>query len=401
MGALTPVGNTVSEFWHSLSEGTNGIDEIKSFDTQNMPFKLGAEIKNFNAAERLDKMTARKNDPYVLYALCAAKEAMEDSGLEGKIDGSRIGVYFGSGIGGMQTLCQEHASLLAFGPRKVTPQFIPKMISNIAAGAIAIRYQATGPNMAVSTACATGSTAIGEAFRAIGHGYADAMLCGGSEAAITPLTVAGFGNCLALTASADKNAASLPFDKRRAGFVIGEGAAALVLEEYEHAVKRGAPIYAEVAGYGSTCDAYHITAPSPDAAATARAITLAAAECGSVHASQIYINAHGTGTPMNDKTETLAFKNAFGGEAYMLHISSTKSMTGHMLGAAGAAEAIACIKALQHQTIPPTINLSVPDEECDLDYTPNTALKTQIDLALSTSLGFGGHNACLAFRMVS
>jgi 3-oxoacyl-[acyl-carrier-protein] synthase II len=366
-----------------------------------MPFKLGAEIKQFNAAERLDKMTARKNAPFVLYALCAAKEAMEDSGLEGQIDGSRFGVYFGSGIGGMQTLCQEHASLLEMGQRKVTPQFIPKMISNIAAGAIAIRYQATGPNMAVSTACATGSTAIGEAFHAIRHGYADAMLCGGSEAAITPLTVAGFGNCLALTASTDKNAASLPFDKRRAGFVIGEGAGILVLEEYEHAVNRGAPIYAEVAGYGSTCDAYHITAPSPDAAATARAITLAMAECGGVQASRIYFNAHGTGTPMNDKTETLAFKNAFGVEAYKLHISSTKSMTGHMLGAAGAAEAIACIKALQQQTVPPTINLSAPDENCDLDYTPNTAVKTPIDLALSTSLGFGGHNACLAFRAVS
>ena len=400
MGALTPVGNTVSEFWHSLSGGISGIDEIKSYDTGDSKFKMGAELKDFDPIARLDKMTVRKNDPFVVYALCAAQEAMENSGLEGHIAGDRLGVYFGSGIGGLQTLCQEHASLLEFGPRKVTPQFIPKMIANMAAGTIAIRYHATGPNMAVSTACATGATAIGEAFRTIRHGYADAMICGGSEATIMPLTVAGFGNCLALTMSQDKNAASLPFDKRRAGFVIGEGAGALVLEEYTHAVNRGATIYAEVVGYGSTCDAYHITAPSPDAASTSRAIAIAMTDCEDVAAQNIYINAHGTGTPFNDKTETLAFKNAFGAEAAKLHISSTKSMTGHMLGAAGAAEAIAAIKALQYQLVPPTINLLEPDEECDLNYTPNIAEKANLRLALSTSLGFGGHNACLAFRPV-
>ncbi len=397
MGAVTPIGNTVADFWGNLIAGKNGIDKITYFDTSDLKFTLAGEVKDLDVAERLDKITARKTDLFVQYALCAADEAIKDSGLEGKVDSERFGVYFGSGIGGFNTLAKEHEALLTSGPRKVTPQFISKMIYNIAAGNIAIRYKAHGPNMAVSTACATGTTAIGEGYQAIQLGLADAMLCGGSEAAITKLAVAGFGNCLALTESQDKDAASLPFDKRRGGFVIGEGAGALILEEYEHAVNRGANIYAEVCGFGATCDAYHVTAPDPEAKQTARAFTLAMG-CEKVDPAKIYINAHGTGTLLNDKTETLAIKKAFGDDAYKLHVSSIKGMTGHMLGAAGAAEAIAAVMALKTGTIPPTLNLNEPDPECDLDYTPNKAVQCDLELAFSDSLGFGGHNACVAFK---
>lgn len=399
MGAVTPIGNSVSEFWDSLIGGVNGIDTISYFDVSDSKFKLAAEIKNFEPTKRLDKLTARKTDLFVQYALYAAQEAMEDSGLEGQVPSEELGVYFGSGIGGFNTFCAEHEALLKGGPRRVTPQFISKMIYNIAAGNIAIHHKAMGPNMAVSTACATGTTAIGEAYRAIMHGYATAMICGGSEAAITPLAVAGFGNCLALSPSEDKDAASLPFDKRRGGFIMGEGAGALILEEYEHAVKRNAKIYAEVCGYGSTCDAYHVTAPSPDPVASSKAIKEALSDT-QVDAQYIYFNAHGTGTPLNDKSETAAIKAAFGDAAAAVHVSSTKSMTGHMLGAAGAVEAITSIKALCESIVPPTINLNEPDEECDLDYTPNTAKKTEIRLALSNNLGFGGHNACVAFKKI-
>lgn len=399
MGAVTPIGNDTASFWDGLISGKNGIDTITHFDVADSKYKLAAEVKGFDAAGALGKTTARKTDLFVQYALFAAGQAMEDSGLEGKVENERLGVYFGSGIGGFNTFCNEHQALLEGGPRKVSPLFIPKMIYNIASGNIAIRYKATGPSMAISTACATGTTAIGEAYRTIKHGYATAIICGGSEATITPLAVAGFGNCMALSASEDKNAASLPFDKRRAGFVMGEGAGALILEEYEHAVARNAHIYAEVCGYGSTCDAYHVTAPDPEAVASARAVT-DAMEGISADAGKIYINAHGTGTHLNDKTETAAFKRAFGEQAKSLHISSTKSMTGHMLGAAGAVEAIAAILALGNGLIPPTINLMEPDEECDLNYTPNVAVKADIDLVMSTSLGFGGHNACIAFKKV-
>lgn len=400
MGAVTPIGNSVPEFWDGLVAGRNGIDTITCFDVSESRFKLAAEVKHFDPLQRIDKITARKTDPFVQYALYAAQEAMDDSGLEGRVPGDELGVYFGSGIGGFNTLCKEHEALLTDGPRKVTPQFISKMIFNIAAGNIAIRFKATGPNIAVSTACATGTTAIGEAYRAIRHGYATAIICGGSEAAVTPLAIAGFGNCLALSPSEDKDAASLPFDKRRAGFVMGEGAGALILENYEHAVKRNAKIYAEVCGYGSTCDAYHVTAPSPDPSAAAKAIRDAMAGARDVDADRIYFNAHGTGTPLNDKCETAAVKAAFGEAARRLHISSTKSMTGHMLGATGAVEAIAGILALNQALIPPTIHLEEPDGECDLDYTPNNPVKAEIELALSNNLGFGGHNACVAFRKV-
>lgn len=400
MGAVTPIGNSTDEYWQALISGVNGIAKIESFDVSEFKHTLAAQLKNFDPTLLIDKLTVKKTDPFVQYALYAAQQAVDDSGILGNIDNNDFGVYFGSGIGGFDTFCKEHRSLLDMGPRKVTPQFVSKMIYNIAAGNIAIRFKAYGPNIAVSTACATGTTAVGEAYRAIGGGYATAIIAGGTEAAIAPLTLAGFGNCLALNPTDDPNAASLPFDKRRGGFVMGEGAGALILEEYEHAVNRGARIYAEVCGYGSTCDAHHVTAPNPEAEHSARAVTQAMSENGGVDASKIYINAHGTGTLLNDKTETNAFKRAFGEKAYDLHISSTKSMTGHLLGAAGAIEAIAAIKALDEGIIPPTINLNEPDEECDLNYTPNTAVKADLELALSTSLGFGGHNACVAFKKV-
>lgn len=398
LGAVTPLGNSVETFWNGLVSGKNGIDLITYFDVSNSKYKLAAQIKNFDPLIYLDKTVIRKTDLFVQYALYAAQEAMNDSGLTDNIESDRLGVYFGSGIGGFNTLCNEHISLINNGANKVSPLFISKMIYNIAAGNISIRHNATGPSIAVSTACATATTAIGEAYRAIGHGYAEAIICGGSEAAITPLAVAGFGNCMALSSSEDKNTASLPFDKRRNGFVMGEGAGVLILEEYEHALGRKAKIYAEVCGYGSTCDAYHVTAPDPEAKSTARAISNSLENIDIRDTSKIYINAHGTGTPLNDKTETVAFKIVFGKSAEMLNISSTKSMTGHMLGAAGAAEAIAAILALKNGIIPPTINLNEPDEECDLNYTPNVARKTEIDICLSTSLGFGGHNACIAFK---
>ena len=401
MGAVTPIGTTVPTYWDALQRGICGIDVISSFDVSASKCTLAAEVKEFDAAARLDKTTVRKTDRYTQFALAAADEAMQDSGLVcgENIDAEALGVYVGSGIGGFGTLCAEHAAMLDGGSRKVSSLFIPKMISNIAAGSIAIRFGAMGPNMAHATACATASTAIGEAYRAILHGYASAMICGGAEASITPLAVAGFGNMSALSQASDKDAASLPFDARRAGFVMGEGAGILVLEEYERARARGAKIYAEVVGYGATCDAHHITAPDPEGTQVARAITLAL-PADMPAPETVYLNAHGTGTPLNDRTETLAVKRAFGADAAKIHISSTKSMTGHMLGAAGGAEAIAAVLALVHDCIPPTVHLETPDPECDLDYTPNTACHTAVRLALSTSLGFGGHNACLAFRKV-
>ncbi len=396
MGAVTPIGCSVDEYVDALFAGKNGIGRITHFDVADSKYTLAAELKDFDPLKRLDKSFVRKNDPFVVYAAYAADEAMEMSGIEGKIEPEELGVYIGSGIGGFDTFCHEHSTLLESGARRVAPQFIPKMISNIAAANVAIRHNAHGPCMAHVTACATSSTAIGEGYRAIMCGAAKAMLCGGSEATIYPLAVAGFANCMALSAADDPNAASLPFDARRAGFVMGEGAAVLMLEEYEHAVERGANILAEIVGYGTTCDAHHVTAPDPSAKDVARAIKLALPE----EYSNVYYNAHGTGTKLNDLTETSALKQVFGENASKLHVSSTKSMTGHMLGAAGGAEAIACIAALNRGMIPPTINLNEPDPECDLDYTPNTAVKADIDVALSASLGFGGHNVCLAFKKV-
>ncbi|MEE0775811.1 MAG: beta-ketoacyl-ACP synthase II [Bacillota bacterium] len=399
LGAVTPIGNDVETFWNHLLEGKNGIGPLTHFDTENCRVKIAAEVKDFDASLYMDKNAIRKNDLFCHYAMAAAVQAVEDSGIEGNVVSERFGVYFGSGIGGLNTISSEVTKMNEKGPRKVSPYFIPMLIANMAAGNIAIRYQAQGPCLPVTTACATSTNAVGEAYRAIRHGYADAIIAGGAEAAITPIALAGFTNCMALCTNNDPSCASVPFDKRRSGFVMGEGSGALVLEEYEHAKARGAKIYAELCGYGSTCDAYHVTAPHPEALASSRAIADAVAESG-LDTEKIYINAHGTSTPMNDKTETLAIKKALEDKAQKAMISSTKSMTGHMLGAAGAVEAIVATLALKNGVIPPTINYEEPDPDCDLDYVPNTARKADIELALSTSLGFGGHNGCIALKKV-
>ena len=397
MGVISPVGNTVAEFWQSLVTGKCGIDFITKFDATEFKVKIAAEVKDFDATMYMEKSEARKTDLYARYAIAAATQAMQDSGLCIN-DPKRVGVYVGSGIGGMETFITECQKLSEKGPRWVSPHFIPMMIANIAAGSIAIRFGAQGPCLPVVTACATSSHAIGEAFRAIKHGYADAILAGGAEAVINPLAVAGFTNCMALSTVNDPLNSSIPFDKRRDGFVIGEGAGILVLEEYEHAKARGAKIYAEIRGYGNTCDAYHVTAPHPESVSAAEAIRLAMAEAGieNKESRAMYINTHGTSTPLNDKAETLAIKTALGEYACDVMVSSTKSMTGHMLGAAGAVEAIASIKALQEGIVPPTIGYQEPDPECDLDVVPNISRKADVRYALSLSLGFGGHNACLA-----
>ena len=399
MGIISPIGNSIEDFYNSLLNGKNGIGFITQFDTTEYTVKIAAEVKDFDPSQFMDRSTARKTDLFVQYALASAFQAVKDSNILDNIDPERLGVYYGSGIGGFTTMIKEHNNLLQRGNKRVSPMFIPKMISNMAAGEIAIAYNAKGPCISVSTACATGTTAVGEAYRAIAAGYADAIIAGGSEASVNEMAVAGFTNCMALTEANDPENASIPFDARRSGFVIGEGAGALILEEYEHAVARGAKIYAEVIGYGSTCDAHHITAPDPEAAGSSKAFKDAAVNI--TDDDVIYINAHGTSTPLNDKTETLAIKKAFGDRAYDISISSTKSMTGHMLGAAGAAEAIASVLALYNSFIPPTIGYKEKDPECDLNYTPNTAVKKNITAALSSSLGFGGHNACVAFRKVN
>ena len=401
MGAISPVGKGVEENWRNLVDGVNGIDEITLFDTTDFKAKLDGEVKDFNPRDYMDKSDVLKTDRYAQFAIAAAKEAVEMSNIIGSVDPERLAVYFGTGIGGMATFVKEHNTLLKRGPSRVSPFFVPMMIANMSSGLISIRYNAQGPAMPAVTACASGTNAIGEAMRLIRHGYADAVIAGGSEAAICECGVAGFINMQALSTATDRNAASLPFDKRRSGFVIAEGGAALILEEYEHAKKRGAAIYAELVGYGSTSDAYHITAPRADAEGARRAMSQALQEAGYSSDDSVYVNAHGTGTPLNDKAETLAIKHALGEEAAgKAVISSTKSMTGHMLGAAGALEAIVSIKALETGIIPPTINLLEKDEECDLDYAPLKAVKKDITLAISNSLGFGGHNGCLAFRRV-
>lgn len=401
LGAVTPVGNSVKESFDNLKNGKNGIEPITLFDTANFKAKLGAEVRNFDPMEYMERNDVLRTDRYAQFAVAAAQQAVDESGVVGTVQPERFAVYFGTGIGGIGTFETEHTKLLEKGPRRVSPLFVPMMIANMAAGMIAIRYDCRGSAMPAVTACASGSNAIGEAMRMIRHSYADAVITGGSEAAINASSIAGFVNMQALSVSDDVNAASLPFDKRRSGFVIGEGAVALVLEEYEHAVKRGAKIYGEVCGYGSTCDAYHITAPHPEARGGAQAMKDAMAEAGYSEKDVVYINAHGTGTPMNDAVETKAIKTALGESAAKnAYISSTKSMTGHMLGAAGAIEAMVCLLALNEGVIPPTINLLEPDEACDLNYVPLKAVKADIDLALSNSLGFGGHNACLAFRKV-
>lgn len=401
MGAITPVGNNVKDTWEGLKSGKNGIAPITLFDTENFKAKLGAEVKDFNPRDYLEVNEVLRTDRYAQFAVAAAQQAVEESGIEGTVAPERFSVIFGTGIGGINTFETEYGKLMEKGPRRVSPLFIPMMIANMASGMIAIRHDCRGSAMPAVTACASGSNAIGEAMRLIRHGYADAAIAGGAEAAISPSAIAGFVNMKALSTSEDPEAASLPFDKRRGGFVIGEGAVALILEEYEQAKARGAKIYGEVCGYGSTCDAHHITAPHPEARGGAQAMADAMREAGYTENDRVYVNAHGTGTPMNDSLETIAIKKALGEEAAKrAYVSSTKSMTGHMLGAAGAIEALACLFALNEGIIPPTINLKEQDEACDLNCVPNTAVKADIDLALSNSLGFGGHNACLAFRKV-
>ena len=405
-GIISPVGNDVETYWKNLLDGVCGIDFIRSIPTDDLPVKIAGEVKDFVPADYgIEPPFARKQDKFTVYAVAAAKQAMDESGLvsseEGNIDPFRLGVYVGSGIGGFTTQVRETEKILTEGAKWVSPLFIPTMISNLAAGNIAIRNNACGPCLPVVTACATSTHAIGEAYRAIKHGYADAVIAGGSEAAVIPLGIAGFANAKALSRSEDPKHASLPFNKNRGGFVMAEGAAMLVLEEYEHAVARGAVILAEVCGYGNTCDAHHVTAPRPDGKTQAAAIRMALDEAGYTSDDVLYINAHGTGTALNDVSETAAFKLALGQDAYKAHVSSIKGATGHMLGAAGAAEALASVLALKNGVVPPTLNLDEIDPECDLDYTPNTPVKADLTIAISDSLGFGGHNGCVAFRKLS
>ena len=405
-GVISPVGNNVETFWKNLLDGVCGIDFITAFPTDDLPVHIAGEVKDFNPAEfGIEPAFARKQDRFTVFAVAAAAQAMQQAGLSsaeegGNIDPFRLGVYVGSGIGGFSTQVRETEKLLNDGPKWISPLFIPTMISNIAAGNIAIRHNACGPCVPVVTACATSTHAIGEAYRAIKHGYADAIIAGGSEAATIPIGIAGFANAKALSRAEDPKYASLPFNKNRGGFVMAEGSAMLVLEEYEHAKARGANIIAEICGYGNTCDAHHVTAPRPDGKTQAAAIRMALDEAGYTSDDVLYINAHGTGTALNDSSETAAYKIALGEDAYKAHISSTKSMTGHMLGAAGGIEAIASVLALTRGIIPPTINLDEPDPELDLDYTPNKAVEAPVTIAISDSLGFGGHNGCLAFRKI-
>ena len=405
LGVVSPVGNNVETYWKNILEGVCGIDFIKAFPTEDLPVKIAGEVKDFNPADySIEAPFARKQDKFTVFAVAAAYQAMQQSGLdsseEGNIDPFRLGVYVGSGIGGFTTQYRETEKMISEGAKWISPLFIPTMISNIAAGNIAIRNNACGPCLPVVTACATSTHAVGEAYRAIKHGYADAIIAGGAEASTIPLGIAGFANAKALSRSEDPKYASLPFNKNRGGFVMAEGAAILVLEEYEHAKARGANILAEVCGYGNTCDAHHVTAPRPDGKTQAAAIKMALDEAGYTSSDNLYINAHGTGTALNDASETAAFKIALGDDAYKAHISSTKSMTGHMLGAAGAVEALTCVLALKDGIVPATINLDEPDPACDLDYTPNKPVKAPLTIAISDSLGFGGHNGCVAFRKI-
>ena len=398
LGAVSPVGNDVPTMWKNMLDGVNGIETITAFDTSDLKVHIAGTVKNFEPEKYFEKREAKKLDVYCQYAIAAAQEAVDDSGILGKIDENRFGVYIGAGIGGLNTFINNTINLENGGPRKVSPFFIPMMIGNIATGNVAIRFNAKGVSLSVMSACATGTNSIGEAFHAIKDGYADAIIAGGAEAVVARLTIVGFQNMKALSTNPDPSKASRPFDKDRDGFVMGEGAGMLILEEYEHAKARGAKIYAEFAGYGNTCDAHHVTAPDPEGAGLARAIEIAFKEANVADDAEVYINAHGTSTHLNDLTETMAIKTALGENAYKASVSSTKSMTGHMLGATGAIEAIAAVKAIEDGMIPPTINLDEPEEGLDLDYTPKTAKKREINVAASTNLGFGGHDACVVFK---
>jgi len=399
MGAITPLGSTVDSFWEALKEGKSGIDFISSFDTEGYKVKIAAEVKDFSASDVLGRREAKRLDRFSQFAIAAAKDAFTDSKLDMEsLDKTRAGAIIGSGIGGLSTIEAEQTKLLKSGPDRVSPLFIPMAISNMAAGNVAIAIGLKGVCTSVVTACASGTNAIGEAFRLIQNNSQDIVFAGGSEASITPLAIAGFTSMTALSTSADPKRASIPFDKERDGFVMGEGAGVVVLESLEYAQKRGAKIYAEVVGYATTSDAYHITSPEPTGDGGSRAMELAIEDAGINPSDVDYINAHGTSTPYNDKIETAAIKRTFKEHSEKLMISSTKSMVGHLLGAAGAVEAIACAKSLEEGFVHPTAGYKEKDEECDLDYVPVTGRKSDIKYALSNSLGFGGHNATILLK---
>ena len=403
LGAITPIGNNAKEFWQGIKDGKCGIDKITKFDTTDFKVKLAAEVKGYNPEDYFDKREANRLDKFSQYAMIAAREAWEDSGLNKETENmEQVGVIIGSGIGGIETIEAENEKCIMKGPDRVSPMYIPMGILNMATGNVAIDIGAKGESIAMVTACASGTHCIGESFRMIKHGYQDVVLAGGTEAGITPLGIAGFANIKALTKTEDRLRASIPFDKERSGFVMGEGAGVIVLEELEHALARGAKIYAEMVGYGATSDAYHITSPAPGGEGGARAMKIAMKE-GNVKPEEItYINAHGTSTHLNDSCETQAVKTALGEEAARkVMMSSTKGHTGHLLGAAGGVEAIVCAKAIEEGFAPATINYKVPDEECDLDIVPNEGRKVNIEYAMSNSLGFGGHNSTILLKKFS
>ena len=399
MGAITPLGNNIDDFWNNIKNGVNGVGYITNFDTTNFKVKIAAEVKNFEPTKYVQKKELKRNDLVSIYGIAAATQAIEDSKINlEEINKERFGVIFGSGIGGMITIQEQVGKLFEKGPAKVSPLFIPMVISNMVAGNIAIKFGAKGICENIVTACATSTNCIGDAFRNIKHGYSDIIIAGGAEAPISEIGVAGFTNLTALSTNNNPEEACRPFDKNRDGFVMGDGSGAIILEELEHALKRNAKIYAEIVGYGTTGDAYHMTAPSPDGSGAGRAMLLAINEAGIKPSDISYINAHGTSTPANETSEIKAINYALGEYTPNVPVSSTKSMTGHLLGAAGAIEAIACIKAIENGFIPPTINLKEKDEECNFDCVPNIGKKADLNYVLSNSLGFGGHNAVLCFR---
>ncbi|MEW8970267.1 beta-ketoacyl-ACP synthase II [Mesobacillus jeotgali] len=399
IGAVTPLGNDAGTTWNNIIEGVSGIGPITRLNADEFPAKVAAEVKEFNVENFIDRKDARKMDRFTHYAVAASLMAVKDSGLEITDENApRVGVWIGSGIGGMETFEQQHETFMNRGYRRVSPFFVPMMIPDMATGQVSITLGARGFNSCTVTACATGTNSIGDAFKVIQRGDADVMVTGGAEAPITKMSFAGFCANTALSTNQDPQKASRPFDKDRDGFVMGEGAGIVVLEDLEHALARGAKIYAEIVGYGATGDAYHITAPAPEGEGGARAMKMALDDAGLAPEEVGYINAHGTSTEYNDKFETMAIKTVFGEHAYKLAVSSTKSMTGHLLGAAGGIEAIFTILALKEGILPPTINLDTPDPDCDLDYVPNAARKQEVNAAISNSLGFGGHNATIAFR---